>query len=164
MVAPEDHDGVVRETEAVESIRRAPRSGAHYYYAAGPDGTAVGMECSAAKAVPFEVNGGLFVHCNHALAKEIAALEIEAPNASTLHRQERLSHLLGSHEGPIGPEDLKRLLSDHEGGEDRCICRHDFEDMNTNATVIMSPATREIHACRAQPHVGEWVTRRAGST
>ncbi len=149
--------------EAVESIRRAPRAGAHYYYAAGPDGEAVGMECSATRAVPFEVRSGLFVHCNHALAGEIAALETEAPTPSTVHRQDRLSQLLATHEGPIGVEDLKRLLSDHEGGEDRCICRHDFEDASTNATVIMSPATREIHACRSQPHVGEWVTRRAGA-
>ena len=149
--------------EAVESVRQAPRAGAHYYYVAGPDGEAVGLECSATRAVPFEVRDGLFVHCNHALAEEIAALETEAPNPSTAHRQTRLSHLLESHEGPIGADDLKRLLSDHEGGEDRCICRHDFEDISTNATVIMSPATREIHACRSQPHVGEWVTRRAGA-
>lgn len=149
--------------EAVESIRRAPRAGAHYYYAAGPDGEAVGLECSATRAVPFEVRRGLFVHCNHALAGEIAALETEEPTPSTVHRQDRLSQLLAVHEGPIGLDDLKHILSDHEGGEDRCICRHDFGDISTNATVIMSPATREIHACRSQPHVGQWVTRRVGA-
>ena len=148
-------------SEAVESIRQAPRSGAHHYYAAGPDGVAVGLECSATRAVPFENRRGFFVHCNHALTEEIAALETEAPTPSTIYRQERLGQLLGSHDTPIGIEDLKRFLSDHEGGEDCCICRHDFEDVSTNATVIMSPGTREIHACRSQPHLGRWVTRSA---
>ena len=147
--------------EAVESIRRAPRAGAHYYYAAGPDGVAVGLECSATRSVPFEVRSGLFVHCNHALSGEIAALEARPPSPSTSHRQKRLSDLLESHEGTIGIADLKRFLSDHEGGEDRCICLHDFKAASTNASVIMSPGTFEIHACRSQPHVGEWVTRRA---
>jgi isopenicillin-N N-acyltransferase-like protein len=148
-------------SEAVESICQAPRSGAHYYYAAGPDGVAVGLECSATRAVPFEIRKGSFVHCNHALSEEIAVLEAQAATPSTLYRQERLAQLLESHNRPIGIDDLKRFLSDHEGGEDRCICRHDFEDVSTNATVILSPGTCEIHACRSQPHVGRWVTRSA---
>lgn len=150
-------------SDAVESIREAPRSGAHYYYAAGSDGVAVGLECSATRAVPFEIRRGFFAHCNHALSEEIATLETQAPTPSTLHRQERLGQLLGSHERPVGVDDLKRFLSDHEGGEDRCICRHDFEGISTNASVILSPGTCEIHACRSQPHVGSWVTGIAGS-
>ena len=150
-------------SEAVESIREAPRSAAHYYYAAGPDGVAVGLECSATDAVSFEIRSGFFVHCNHALSDEIAAIETEAPTFSTLHRQARLGQLLGSHVRTVGIEDLKRFLSDHEGGQDRCICRHDFKEISTNATVIMSPVTREIHACRSQAHLGRWVMRKAGA-
>ena len=62
----------------------------------------------------------------------------------------------------IGIDDLKCMLSDHDGGPNRCICRHDAEGVSTNATVILSPATGEIHACRGQPHAGQWVTRKAG--
>jgi len=148
--------------EAAACVRDAPRAGAHYYYLAGPDGAAIGLECSATRAVPFEIDSGVFVHCNHALSLEVATLEAEPPNASTVHRQDRLTHLLESHDGAIGVDDLKRCLSDHDGGPDRCICRHDCEDVSTNATVILSPGTRQIHACRSQPHLGEWVTRTAG--
>jgi len=151
-------------SEAVASIKNAPRAGAHYYWAAGPEGAAVGLECSATRVVPFEVKSGTFVHCNHALSDEIAALEVEEkPLPSTSFRQDRLTELLKSHVEPIGMEDLKRDLSDHEGGEGCSICRHDFENVSTNATVILSPSTREIHACRSQPHVGEWVTKKAGA-
>lgn len=145
-------------TEAVEGIRQAPRAGAHYYYVAGPDGVAVGMECSAARAVPFEIRSGTFVHCNHALSDEIAELQAQIPTISSIHRQERLDQLMQSHDGCIGIEDIKRFLSDHEGGQERCLCRHDFNGVSTNAAVIMSPGTGEIHACRSQPHVGQWVT------
>jgi isopenicillin-N N-acyltransferase-like protein len=148
--------------EAVESIGRAPRAGAHYYYAAGPDGEAVGLECSAVRVARFDIRSGTFVHCNHALHADIAALQADPPGVSTCHRQERLDALLRSHAGPIGVPEIKGFLSDHEGGPDRCICRHDCNGVNTNATVILSPATREIHACRAQPHVGAWVTRTPG--
>ena len=148
--------------EAIESICQAPRAAAHYYYAAGPDGVAVGLECIATRTARFEIQNGVFVHCNHALSAEIAALEVEPPTPSTSHRQKRLDALLASHKGGIGIEDIKKHLSDHEGGEDRCLCRHDFDGVSTNACVIMSPGTREIHACRSQPHLGEWVTKKAG--
>lgn len=148
--------------EAVLCIGDAPRAGAHYYYAGGPDGTAVGLECSAARQATFEVAAGTFAHCNHALDPSIAALEVQPPTPSSRHRQQRLSDLLDSHPGPIGVEDITGYLSDHTGGADRCICRHDHDGVSTNAAVILSPATREIHACRAQPHVGAWLTRQAG--
>ena len=148
-------------SEAAESIRKAPRAGAHYYYVGSPENRAVGMECSAAQSSEVEVREGAFVHCNHALSAEIADLEVMPPGPSTLHRQERLGYLMETHAGTIGVEDLKSMLSDHDGGDSVSICRHDFKHVSTNATVIMSPATREIHACRGQPHVGRWVTRRA---
>lgn len=145
--------------EAVDSICQAPRAGAHYYYAAGPGGVAFGLECSARRVVRFEVRTGTFVHCNHALSPEIVCLEPAPPNPSTSHRQRRLRELLDGHPDPLGIDDAKAMLADHQGGPDRCICRHDFEGTSTNAAVILSPDTREIHACRAQPHIGEWTTR-----
>jgi hypothetical protein len=148
--------------EAAESIRQAPRAAAHYYYAAGPEGLALGLECSAERSAGFEITTGTFVHCNHALHRPIAELEVGPPAPSTSHRQARLDGLLRSHRGGVGVEDLKRYLSDHEGGPDRCVCRHDHDSVSTNAAVIMSPATRQIHACRAQPHVGEWTVRQVG--
>ena len=148
--------------EAVACIRDAPRAGAHYYYAAAGN-TACGTECSALRSIPFWIERGTFVHCNHALSPEIAAVEAPQAGVSSHHRQERLGELLATHDGPIGIEDLKRILADHEGGPDRCICRHDFAGVSTNATVILCPATREIHACRGQAHVGEWTCRTAGA-
>lgn len=146
--------------EAAACIRDAPRAAAHYYSVAGRDGVAEGLECSACRHAVFRVVRGVLVHCNHALDPGIAALEAEPPGASSLHRQRRLTKLLESHQGPVGIGDLRRFLADHAGGERHAICRHGYEGVSTNASVILCPETLEIHACRGQPHVGKWVTRR----
>ena len=149
--------------EAVRVVRESLRAGAHYYYVGGPDGEALGLECSAALSVPFEFASGTFAHCNHALSEKIKALQVDISSDSTSFRQKRLTHLLEAHPDKIDVADLKRFMADHEGGA-LCICRHDvasslYTSVNTNACVIMSPVRREIHACRGQAHVGKWVTK-----
>jgi len=145
--------------EAAELVAGSPRAGAHYYYLGGPDGRAVGLECSATRSVRFNLDSGTFVHCNHCLASGLAELQVPPAGDSTFHRQTRLSALMQSHEGQIGVEAVKGMLSDHEGGE-LAICRHHGADgVSTNACIIMSPGTHEIHACRSQPHEGSWVSR-----
>jgi isopenicillin-N N-acyltransferase-like protein len=145
--------------EAVAAIRGAPRAAAHYYYVAGPGGRAVGLECSATQSVAFTVDHGTFVHCNHALSPRLAALEAGPPGQSSAFRQQRLSQLLAGHAAPLDVAALQRLLADHEGGPDRCLCRHDHEGVSTNAVAILCPAAGRIHACRGQAHVGAWVVR-----
>lgn len=144
--------------DAVECITQAPRASGHYYYAASPDGQAVGIECSATRHVIYPFNQGCFTHCNHALSEDIARFEAHAPTPSTNHRQKRLTELLRNHTSPISMNDVKQFLSDHDGGPDRCICRHDHDNISTNAAVILSPATLEIYACRSHPHTGQWTT------
>jgi len=143
--------------EAVESISAAPRSAAHYYYLADRHGNAVGLECSATKAIPLSVENGMLIHCNHALHADIAELEVSAAGSSTCFRQTRLAELIQNAAPAVSVENLKEMLSDHEGGAD-AICRHaeNGEDVATNACVIMSPQTGEFHACRGQGHLGQW--------
>lgn len=143
--------------EAAESISNAPRSGAHYYYLADRHGKAMGLECSATKAIPLSLENGMLVHCNHALHPDIAELEASEAGSSTCFRQTRLAGLIQNAAPAISVENLKEMLSDHEGGAD-AICRHteNGEDVATNACVIMSPQTGEFHACRGHGHLGQW--------
>ncbi len=157
--------GCTSRDAAAQAIMSAPRLAAHFYYLADAAGRATLLECSAARACRTDVTRGTAVHCNHAMAPAIAAIEAPHGTDSTCHRQARLEHLLQSHPGPIGVADLKTMLADHDGG-DEAICRHHVppNDISTNASVIMCPATGEIHACRGQPHVGQWLTRAFGTT
>lgn len=143
--------------EAVETISTAPRSAAHYYYIADRHGQTVGLECSAKKTIPLSLQNGMLIHCNHALHPDIADLEVSPPNSSTCFRQTRLAELIQDASPTINVENLKGILSDHEGGAD-AICRHaqNGEETATNACVIMSPQTGELHACRGQGHLGKW--------
>lgn len=149
--------------DAVQVITQAPRASGHYYYVGSPDGKAVGIECSATRYVLNQVTDGHYVHCNHALSPQIAHYKANDPTTTTIHRQSRLSQLIDEHPTTIGVEDIKSFLSDHEGGDDRCLCRHGHNNISTNATVILSPSTREIHACRGQPHTSQWLTKKIDS-
>lgn len=142
--------------DAAEAIVKAPRAGAHFYYAGGPDGRAYAIECGATRCVRSLVENGVFVHCNHALTSEIQELEAQPPSDSSLARQERLTELLAGSNAAVTVREVKRMLSDHENGE-LSICRHDIDNINTNACVIMCPENREIHACRGQAHLGKWL-------
>lgn len=146
--------------EAVNTVRQAPRSAAHYFYLGDAGGNAVGLECSAARCVELRPQEGLLVHCNHALSPDIAAIECDAPAGSTACRQERVTQLFHAM-APVGVEEVKRIFSDHEGG-DNAVCRHDLppNHISTNACVILRPADGEIHACRGPAHLGIWRTAR----
>lgn len=147
--------------EAIACITDAPRSAAHFYYVADAAGRAVGLECGATRWQRIDMTDGLFVHCNHALTEPVRELEAPVLHDSTDFRQQRLTELLETHDEPASVEGLKAVLSDREGG-DRAICRYCTGpfDISTNAAVIMSPATGEMHACRAQPDRGVWRTCR----
>lgn len=145
--------------EAMSAVRDAPRAAGHYYYLADADGNAAGLECSAERCVAFSPQKGLLIRCNHALAGEIAARQAPVLTDSTACRHDRLTHLLESHAAPLDAADVRRFFADHEG-DDEALCRHHTPPVgiSTNACVIMSPETREIHACRGQAHVGDWRT------
>lgn len=146
--------------DAAHAVENAPRSAAHYYYLADASGRAMGLECSATRCHRFVVDSGVFVHCNHALDGSIGDLECKnAIDRSTCARQPRLATLLAAHTSAIDVQHMRANLSDHHGGDD-AICRHAAmpTDVGTNAAVIMSPRTREFHACKAQPCIGSWVS------
>ncbi len=146
--------------DALEAIRSAPRLSGHYYYLGFRDGRATGVECSGQRSVLHPARERPLVHTNHATAAAIRAVEAPDPGDSSRARLRRLESLVDRHTDPIGIQDLKVMLSDHEGGNN-AICRHNAPPVgvSTNACVVLSPETREIHACRGQPHVGRFLTR-----
>lgn len=143
--------------EAAPIIQNCPRMAAHFYYMADANGHSLGVECSARNEQRVSPTQGSLIHCNHTLAPNLQPLEPVQKTDSTHFRQERLAHLIEHHPQPVGVEDLKTFLADHEGGH-LSLCRHDVppNGVSTNACVIMSPETRELHACRGQAHAGAW--------
>jgi hypothetical protein len=146
--------------KAVSAITKARRAGGHYYFIANAE-KGTGLECSATKFVRIDLKENeIYTHCNHALYDEIKAMEAKEHKlgTSTLFRQNRLQELLEKETGNIRPEMIKEAFSDHEGGSD-CICRHNIDNVNTNACVILSPAKKEIQVCPGQAHSGNWITK-----
>lgn len=145
--------------EAERAVVEAPRAGAHFFFAAGADGRASVVECSAHRAVTQRVEEGVYAHCNHALTPEVQELEPREPNDSTTRRTRRLSHLLEEAKGELTVEQARAFMCDTANGES-AIFRDDYNGISTNGAVIMVPEAREIHAVAGLPDRNPWVTHR----
>ena len=141
-------------TEAENAVTKAPRAGAHFYMIGDSEGKLKGIECSALKHAEIPIQNGVLSHCNHILDPLLETLQAEDMGPSTCRRQQRIDQLLNR--DSFSFNDIKEILSDHEGGE-LAICRHDVgEGISTNGAVIMEPQNGIIHACRSYPHEGKW--------
>ena len=143
--------------DALRIIEDAPRAAAHYYFLSDGNGSATCIECSGYEYATTDVESDICIHANH--VNDHALRDLERPySASSEFRQSRLDVLMRAGLPDITVDHIKEALSDHEGGSN-CICRHDVTPgISTDACVIMCPESGELHACRGQAHVGEWVT------
>ena len=117
-------------------------------------GAISGIECTALKTAVLKVNNGIITHCNHFQNNELKLLEAEDMGPSTARRQKRIDSL--TEKNYLDESLIKKILSDTDGGK-LAICRYNCqEDISTNGSVIISPSTGEIHACRSQPDRGVW--------
>jgi isopenicillin-N N-acyltransferase-like protein len=144
---------------AANAIADAPRLSGHYFYMADRHDRAVGLECSATRCTRYDIERGVFAHCNHALGDEVAEMQMGTPHNTSPHRQQRFDALLADHALPIGVEALKVMLADRVGGDKSIRVDNPTLGTATNACVIMCPGRGEIHACRSQADVGRWITR-----
>ncbi|MCH2204604.1 MAG: C45 family peptidase [Lentisphaerales bacterium] len=139
-----------------DMITNATRSGAHYFLFGDKKGEYSGLECTATKHAEITSKDGIVTHCNHILTSELKSLEAEDMGESTCHRQLRVDELVKN--GFLSVNKIKQILSDRDGDE-LSICRHsDDAGISTNASIIIEPEAGLIHACRSQPHLGEWKT------
>ena len=144
-----------RFDDALASIAGAQRAGGHSFILADAAGRASILECSAQHALRRNVDRGTAVQCNHCLAPKTAALEGEAPRASSLSRHKRLEALLAGWAGEIDEDALESFLADEANGEN-AICRDDFEGISTNAAAIIAPETGAMRVCHGLPSRGTW--------
>ena len=147
--------------EATDVVIGAHRMGGHYYYVAGPNDTggheARSIECTATDSRVRPITTGLYAHCNHYFDTDLSRMQAEPTSESSAARQRRMEELLVDPGLTVGADDIRAILSDHEGAGANAICRHDDEGgVSSDATVIMSPQRGELSACRGQPHVGVW--------
>ncbi|MCA9514505.1 MAG: hypothetical protein KC635_06150 [Myxococcales bacterium] len=140
---------------AIGAIVDAPRAGAHFYYVADAHGGAVAVECSARRAWRHDVEGGFFGHTNHCLIEDNVAIQGSEVRASSEARLMRLDALFAEHRGRFDLDVAQAVLSDRENGQN-AIRRDDFNGINTNGAVVMSPEDGVILACHGLPDAGPW--------
>ncbi|WP_372366086.1 C45 family autoproteolytic acyltransferase/hydolase [Candidatus Uabimicrobium sp. HlEnr_7] len=141
---------------ALLNITKAPRASAHYHYLADKNGVGYGIESSVQKSVVTKHQEGFYVHCNHALDKEIKKYENCVPDESTIFRQQRLSELLQSND-QVTIADLQKYFADDKGGELGVRQENTLGIYSTDACVVFSPQSGEFYACRGQADRGRWL-------
>lgn len=141
--------------DAVSSVTQAERSGAHYYYVAGPEGQAKAIECTPRRAQVVDVATGFYVHTNHILEAGNGEHEANTPSESSQARQRRLEDRIGQ-EGPWSLETAKDLLADRANG-DNAVCRHDTNGISSNGSVLMVAHARTVLASHGPPDTATWV-------
>lgn len=107
---------------ARDVVLGAPLGSGHHYLVSGPE-RAFGIETSGSlREVVFDGDEGSYVHTNHCLAEEVAAVSTVSPESTTRVRYDWLSRSLAEH-AIADRADLWRRLGSHDGYP-RSICTH----------------------------------------
>lgn len=140
-------------SEAVGAITAAPRASGHNYYLADAEGRLCNLETTAQRHEALDTETPTFVHTNHYRAPALLPLAAPLDPASTSRaRESRLQALLAEAKTPITPEDLRRMLADHEGGASSVCVHPALADGSKSCGVAMiCPQRRELWARTGNP-------------
>jgi isopenicillin-N N-acyltransferase-like protein len=133
-----------------------PVGSGHHYLVADAEG-AWGIEATGTrKRVVFEGGAGAFLHTNHGLDPEVAAVGDLSPTSTTHERYACLVRGVAAAGPPRDAQDLWQRLGSHEG-HPRSVCTHLASDadphaMETCAAVVMEPARRALGAAAGCIH------------
>lgn len=138
---------------ALAAITDAPRCSGHNYIVGHESGARANIETTAAKCDVDRVDLPRYVHTNHYLAESLIPWEDPTnESGSSKHRLERLRTRFAENDAPLTPTALRGLLSDHDGGQSLCICRHGTgEDARSCAFVVADPRGRRLVAALGPP-------------
>lgn len=141
--------------EAAAACLDAPRAAAHTYWLADAE-RQTEWETTAWSAVERHPQRGLLLRTNHCLIADHAAVEGEAPSASSQARLRRMSGELGDRQG-VTLLDLREMFADRRDGVDSLNrLPEDAQGTATNSVVVGIPAKRELWACRGPADRGDW--------
>lgn len=136
--------------DALALIERCkPRASGHSLMLADASGVVANVETTPdAEAVTFVAPAEARAHTNHYLTPAFASRDRYEDPEGSRRRLARIEELLRSVQ-PVGPDDLIRMLSDHEAA----ICRHARtpEDVNTVACIVGDPASGTLWVCSGNP-------------
>ena len=99
---------------------------------------------------------GMLVHTNHCVHPEFERFNVDFPELiQSGPRLGRTETLLAEMDSAVSLDDLKRILSDHEGFP-RSICRHPNSDPETGfwrsvVSMILEPSEGRMHLTRSNP-------------
>lgn len=137
--------------EAAKILLHPQRSSSYHNLLADDQGSVVGYEASAKKAVVLTPHNGLLVHSNH----YVGIPEVEGREGKWFDRSvARLHRAYGEIKalGPdVTPQELVRVMSTHDDGG---LCRHG--ETETTFSVVFKPTARTFWYSHGNPCTGQY--------
>jgi isopenicillin-N N-acyltransferase like protein len=114
------------------------------------------LELTPNRIAVLDSKGGIIVHANHFRSPALVPEDALLPNMpDSARRQRRMEALLLERRGRITVDDLKTVLSDHQGWP-RSICRHE-SCVETIASLIAEPNEGRLHVAAGKACEAEFV-------
>ena len=142
--------------EAIHAVRRADRAIPANIMLATPDGPA-DLEITIDEVhVLRNEDARYMTHTNHCVHPELLCNNGQFPELIESHpRIARLDHLLAQHSGQFSPDDVQRILSDHDN-HPRSICRHENDHpqhgfWKTVFSLVIQPTRNRMYITRGTP-------------
>jgi len=136
---------------AQAAITEAPRASGHYYYLAGPDGSAAGIETTATRHAYVPIEDGLLVHANHYHDLGLTELSREPPSENSQAREITLHGWLQPRLGRLDLEAFIEGLRLRQGTHPVCRPPAEPNEVTTCAAAIMCPQRRKMWVAIANP-------------
>jgi isopenicillin-N N-acyltransferase-like protein len=143
---------------AVQEVERAERSiPANAVVITADGGADIEVMIDAVRVLQPDARGTL-IHTNHCVHPDLVSVNDRygaVIYGQSFPRKVRAEQILGCESGPVTLDEIKRLLSDHEGYP-TSICRHPNDDpaigwQRSVVSVILEPAAGRMHLSRGNP-------------
>ncbi|RJS89903.1 hypothetical protein CW700_02685 [Candidatus Bathyarchaeota archaeon] len=142
--------------EAASYLEEIPHQIGHNFLIADRDGNIALVETASEKVVIRNAEGGFAATTNHYQSPEMKVFELEDyPLENSIRRLSNIVRWFKGREGPIGIDDIKFVLSDHERG----VCNHGIWDGERAGTIwswIAPLGKRHVFVCDGPPCRNEY--------
>ena len=148
--------------DARKSVTGTPRTCSANFVIGKAGGAIVNIETSPDHTSDILPEDGILTHSNHFLTPGHGESLMEKLSPNTLHRVDRMRHLLRERGGNISFDHMRQAVTDHRGAP-YAICRHpdpeqpDAKRTMTDASILIDLDARMMHVANGPPCSNEHV-------
>jgi len=152
-----------RFEQALRPVTDTPRTCSANFVIGAAGGEIIDIESSPDHVSYLHPEDGIITHSNHFLSAGHGESLLEKLSPNTLHRVDRMRHLLEPHRGALSFARMRAAAADHLGAP-FAICRHpdpsqpEPKRTMTVGAVLIDLEARTMHVANGPPCANDYVT------